>query len=195
MMTEREPLPDRRAISAMSDLGSVLVLEDSVMAAATQIETDLEFRDGDDEWERRARGALTAHNICLKNIRKRIHALRGKGGGPDPTVVAAEHTARADVNAAMAAQAREANEKRRLALEQKKLAVAAMRETTIRKFYRIVEESDFGSAFIDEARDSLSIEAFAALIDGAKVRRAANIARNADPATLDALLEPLVGGE
>lgn len=74
----REPLPTKEQVEAVLDEQGLRDMEAMVDGRAKKIEVDLEFRsDGDLDWERRARAALTAHVIVLGQIRKRIHRLFG----------------------------------------------------------------------------------------------------------------------
>lgn len=85
-ITEAEPsavrwtagdlLPTREMVFAIEDLDALLSIQDEVDKQIKHIEVDLEFRsDGDLDWERRARGALAAHNICLGHLGRRIRQL------------------------------------------------------------------------------------------------------------------------
>lgn len=87
-MTERQQLPTREQIEAVTDVEGLKQLRDDVFAAKVSIETQLEVWEGDDGWAHRAAGALTAHRITLANIDKHIHRLtrRAPPVQADPTV-------------------------------------------------------------------------------------------------------------
>lgn len=82
---ERKLLPNREQIDAITDLDWLVQFQDDLLVQLTKIETDLEFRPGDEEWAARARGALTAHQICRKHVERRIRQLeRGQKRAPPP---------------------------------------------------------------------------------------------------------------
>lgn len=72
---ERKLLPNREQIHAVTDLDWLVSFQDELLTEITKIETDLEFRPGDEDWAARARGALTAHQICRKHVEHRIRQL------------------------------------------------------------------------------------------------------------------------
>lgn len=78
---KRAPLPTKKQIEAIADIPALVEIEQEVERRAEKITVDLEMEVGDEDWDARARGALTAHRICLKAIRKRLHRLR-VGGKP-----------------------------------------------------------------------------------------------------------------
>lgn len=74
--TPGDMLPSREMIFAVDDAEALLSIQDEVDKQIKHIEVDLEFRsDGDLDWERRARGALAAHNICLGHLGRRIRQI------------------------------------------------------------------------------------------------------------------------
>lgn len=141
-MSERQQLPTREQIEALTDVEALKRLRDDVFAAKVSIETQLEVWEGDDDWARRAAGALTAHKITLANIDKQMHRLTRKPAPviPDPNVkikkaqavaamLEAEATAK---DARLALQREKTRTQIAKALEATKLSAAlqqAMRET------------------------------------------------------------------
>ncbi len=75
-MRERKLLPSTEEIKQMS-LEDLQRLEEEVEVQITQIQVNLEYGEGDDDWYGRAKGALTAHEICRGTIRKTINSLGG----------------------------------------------------------------------------------------------------------------------
>lgn len=74
----REPLPTKAQINAIDDLPALYGLKDKVELEITRMETDLEFRDDDDEWAKRARHALALHRFVDRMLYRRIGILKGK---------------------------------------------------------------------------------------------------------------------
>lgn len=73
---ERKLLPNAEVIKQMS-LEDLQRLEEEVDINIAQIQVELEYGEGDDEWYARAKGALTAHEICRGLARKTINGLGG----------------------------------------------------------------------------------------------------------------------
>lgn len=73
---ERKRLPTREQIEVIRDLDSLKSLQDDLNRSRHQTEVDLEYwSEGDEEWERRARGYLTAVRIAIGNVSKQIHRV------------------------------------------------------------------------------------------------------------------------
>lgn len=70
-----EKLPTREQINQISDIQALEDMRDDVERRMFQIESDLDFRDGTEEWEGRALGALSIHRYTAKVISRRIDAL------------------------------------------------------------------------------------------------------------------------
>ena len=75
---EREPLPKKDQIESINDLETLEAMKDEIDRRIARIETDLDFHDGTDDWEVRARGALSIHRYTEKIISRRIAALKQK---------------------------------------------------------------------------------------------------------------------
>jgi hypothetical protein len=72
---EREPLPSREQIQAITDRAALEALRDEVDRRVAKIETDLDFLDGDDDWERRARNALALHRYTSGIINRQLRRI------------------------------------------------------------------------------------------------------------------------
>lgn len=161
--TTAERMLSREQISEIDDVEWLENELDRVVAAATQIEVDLEFRSDDfatEEWEHRARKALTAHHICQGHLNRRLQALRNatKVKGPSP----ADHQ-----NAK--ARKREAEAARLLAAaENKRLKAAHERETTVRQMIAFADRQTFLATFYRVARRHLEKEVFGAWVAEAR---------------------------
>ena len=77
---EREPLPKKDQINAISDIEALEGLKEEIERRIIRIETDLDFHDGTSDWEARARGALSIHRYTEKLIGKRINVLKHQMG-------------------------------------------------------------------------------------------------------------------
>lgn len=143
----RRLLPAREEILVMTDVSQLSELEAVVEAAKKRIEVDLEYSDRDDDWARRAMGALTVHNICLANIRKRLHFLTGKKDANVQVHLEQKNakTARRLINAQVA----EADAKKlAIAVEHKKIAAK-------NRLINYLERHSFLGQFHQEAREFL----------------------------------------
>lgn len=159
-----EILPTREQIEAITDLDALNDLLDEVIRSAEHIKADLEFRSDDgatDDWERRARGALAAHNIVRGILNKQIHFVR-KGGKQSPPQ--ADPNAKARKHEAVAARMKAEGEARKAkAILEREKAVAKMMEFSARQslllhFHRVAErhlDADLMRDLMAEARDSL----------------------------------------
>lgn len=78
MKDQDERLPDREQIEAIKSLTALEALLADVIEAKLEIETQLDHSSRDEEWERRAIGALAAHRICEHNVRRQIGRLTGR---------------------------------------------------------------------------------------------------------------------
>lgn len=70
-----EKLPTREQINQISDIQALEDMREDVERRIFQIESDLDFRDGTEEWEGRALGALSIHRYTAKAISRRIDNL------------------------------------------------------------------------------------------------------------------------
>lgn len=80
-MNERiknERLPDKDEINEMTDVQELTDLADEIERSIVRIEADLDFREGTDEWEGRAIGALSFRRYAKKLIEKRVAKLTSK---------------------------------------------------------------------------------------------------------------------
>lgn len=82
-MTERLRLPTRSQINALTDPEVLADLRDAVERVAVKITTDLQF-SADEEWARRARGALAAHRHARTLLERRLAALRAETPDANP---------------------------------------------------------------------------------------------------------------
>jgi hypothetical protein len=147
---DRHPLPTREQIEAITDIEGLRQVRDDVFARKSSIETQLEFADGDEDWERRAMGALTAHRICIGHLDKRIHRLvKGPGTAtpkPDPEKKARKHQAHA---ARLLAEA-----------EAKDSRVMLQREKTRTEIARALEATKVSAAMQQAMREVLDNDAY-----------------------------------
>lgn len=159
---KREPLPTKEQIVAISDIPALEAMEAEVEKRAKKIEVDLEFEVGDEEWDGRARGALTAHRICLGQIRKRLHWLRMRDKPETVTTV--------EVIAAKADKARANAEK------QKALAAAtiAAKENKLAKLQMqrldVINRISLQAYFIRAAAKILDAETYDRVMASAQAR-------------------------
>ena len=77
---QRERLPTKAQINAISDIEALEALKDDVDRRMVRIETDLDFRDATEEWEGRAISALSVHRYTAKAIGRRIQDLKKSSG-------------------------------------------------------------------------------------------------------------------
>lgn len=175
---ERKLLPNREQIDAIVDLEWLTQFQDDLLIQTTKIETDLEFRPGDEDWAARARGALTAHQICRKHVERRIRQLergqkKASARGPanleeklrlkELRAIAHEkHQEEARQNKLARAQKNaEVNRKIREAYEQKK-------NNTIRiQIAETIKRANFAGHFMKAARAKCAPELFQELLDAA----------------------------
>lgn len=151
---KHERLPTKQEIQACEDIQflerTIAKIADNVI----KIETDLEWKDGDDEWYDRARGALVANKICAKNCRQRIGQLKNNGGrkGTDhlqPSNKAERMSAAASKIAAQTAQALAATEREKV------------RDRV--RFAKIIEHTQYGHVFMEMARGALDNDTYSRL--------------------------------
>jgi len=159
---KREPLPTKEQIIAISDIPALEAMEAEVEKRAKKIEVDLEFEVGDEEWDGRARGALTAHRICLGQIRKRLHWLRMRDKPETVTTV--------EVIAAKADKAR-ANAEKQLALA---AATQAAKENKLAKLQMqrldLINRVSLQAYFIRAAAKILDAETYDRVMASAQAR-------------------------
>lgn len=134
----RERLPSREMIDAIDDIPSLQGMLDDLDQRIKHIEVDLEFEVGDDDWDRRARGALSAHRICFGHVSRRLKHLQARvkpdKSNPDFISAKAEKArASAERQAALAAAAKAAKEDRQVALQQARLTL--VEQTTFQSFF------------------------------------------------------------
>lgn len=70
-------LPTPKQIAALTDIPSLRDLCDDVERGVIQIETQLEFETGDEEWAKRAANALAAFRFAERALKRRLHNLVG----------------------------------------------------------------------------------------------------------------------
>jgi hypothetical protein len=78
MTRDREPLPTKDQIAAISDLAALQGLRDDIEARVVRMETDLEYREDDDDWVNRASAALAIHKFTIRLIDRRMAQVRGE---------------------------------------------------------------------------------------------------------------------
>lgn len=188
----RTPLPTRDQIVSIDSLDALEVLREDIERASSQIEVDLEYRsEGDDDWERRARGALTAHRACLKQVNHRISFLARSKKAPRPSneeaklQKAVKHADRAE---AVARQREAANEKQREATERARLqaqmqqdaqlaSVEKERERTRRHLADRMERLNWATQFVTVASEKMDRGAFMEVLSEAQERATAALQR------------------
>jgi hypothetical protein len=74
--SSRVILPTKAQICAIADLGALERLRDDVEQSIVKMETDLEFRAGDDSWITRATAALALHRYTERLVCRRISELK-----------------------------------------------------------------------------------------------------------------------
>ncbi len=79
-----DALPTREQIAAETDSAVLDGWMDQIARAIAKIETDLEFRDDTDDWERRAINALAFHKYLAGRIERRLKALEGTAAAIEP---------------------------------------------------------------------------------------------------------------
>ncbi len=161
---ERKPrLPTRQEIDAMTDVAALESLDERVATEMAKIETDLEFRDGTDEWRARARSALTAHRICRDNVARRFRQLRPKKAPvvEDPTT----KLERARLNLERQASAEAAAKARRaVKIDAGKRAVEIQRIAQQKRAVQAIHATSLGHAFLHNALSILPPETFAYIL-------------------------------
>ncbi len=159
---KREPLPTKEQIIGISDMPALEAMEAEVEKRAKKIEVDLEFEVGDEEWDGRARAALTAHRICLGHIRKRLHWLRVRDKPETVTTV--------EVIAAKADKAR-ANAEKQMALA---AATQAAKENKLAKVQMqrldLINRISLQAYFIRAAAKILDAETYDRVMASAQAR-------------------------
>lgn len=150
---KRVPLPTKEQINAITDIPALDEMEQEIERRAEKITVDLEMEAGDENWDARARSALTAHRICLKNIRTRLHRLR-RGDKPIQVEADAKRMeqklqkaqALSAVKTAEAERAAAKAEKAQAGAEQQRLAM--------------IRSTSFHMHFFRAARDTLERDVF-----------------------------------
>jgi hypothetical protein len=154
MRPERAQLPSREQIEGIRAIGALETLLQDVVEDRLKIETDLEFRPGDEDWEHRARSALKAHRITEHNIRRQISRLNPKGKDQEPSPEKALARAQSRTAHELAAQA---------AAARKVAAAEAMRTTAVRSLRVAVERANIATHFVQAALETLPPEDYARL--------------------------------
>lgn len=177
----RDQLPSREMVFAIDDVEALQDLLDYADARARHIEADLEFRsDGDLEWERRARGALAAHNICIGHIGRRLRQLTPKATPKTPKGGTPEHITAKAMKIEAAAK-RVLAEKEAAVQRAEKVRLAAAKEAL-----RFAERTSWLAHFHQAAAD---------LLDGATMSRLSNTAHAATRRALAGPFEAADGSE
>ena len=186
--TERKPLPGRAEIRAMTDVQALDELVAEVERRAEKIAVDLEMQIGDDDWDRRARGALAAHRICAAQINKRLFNLARDGASE----TALAHQARQQEKLRLQAE-RAARETERLKAQSAAHLDKAERARQTAKIERIklFRETSLGIQFMHAARARLEPDVYAAILDAANARVLAGLYRvlPEEPLSAEALPE------
>lgn len=150
---KRPSLPTREQIEAITDIPALVEIEQEVERRAEKITVDLEMQVGDDDWDARARSALTAHRICLKSIRKRLNRLRGVNKPPQVEADTARMERKVQKATALATvKSSEAERARAKADQQHALAV--------RDQLALLKRTSFHMHFHNVARRILTAEQF-----------------------------------
>ena len=147
----RKPLPTKQEIFAIDNLEALLLIRDEVESAQKKIAVDLEFSNRGEEWAARARGALTAHDICCGNIGRRIKQLTGSGNNLEQQIEAKK--ASAELKKANKANIDAHREVVKLAAEHKKIALQ-------NRIVNVIEKTSFFFQFYWEAKRTISAEVF-----------------------------------
>lgn len=162
---KREPLPSKEQIAAIADIAALEAMEAEVERRAKKIEVDLEFEVGDEEWDARARGALTAHRICLGHVQKRLRFLRGR---EKPEAVTSVEAIQAKADKARA----NADKQRALAD-----ATSAARDAKKAKLHSaridLIERTTFQGFFMRSAAKLLDAETYDRIMEHAQQRHVA----------------------
>lgn len=165
--TERKPLPSRDEIRRMNDAGALDALLADVERTAVKIEVDLEMEIGDDDWDCRARAALTAHRLCARHIRERLGFL-SRGQGVARAVAQQEHEReklrlRIERDARTAARVVAENAARAAKTER-------VREGAKIERAKLLRDTSLGVQFMRAAQERLDADVFAALLEAAGAR-------------------------
>ncbi len=149
-MSEAE-LPTREQIDAITDLDALTALRDDVFEDAKQIEAQLEYADGDRDWERRAIAALGYHRATIGNLDKAIHRLKtGAKKGPTPVEVQDAKARKAEAHA----------ERLKAEAQAKAERAAAQREARRLETARALEAAKVSSAMQTAMRELLDNDAY-----------------------------------
>lgn len=79
--TDHQPLPSRAQLQAIGDRAALEAIREAIADRVTRIETDLEFRPGDADWQARARSALFHHRRALRLTGERLREVRTAAQG------------------------------------------------------------------------------------------------------------------
>lgn len=144
----RKLLPTKEEIFVIEDINKLISIRDETEAAQKKICVDLEFSNRNEEWAKRARGALTAHDICLTNIARRIKLISGKGG-VQQELAAKQQLVKAEKKQAHATTV----------LAQQQIKETRLKEDAIRAQNRlcgIIEKTSYFAVFHKIARQKLT---------------------------------------
>lgn len=163
----RKPLPSWELIKAITDYAVLEQMLPDIDAHITAIETDLEFRDGDDDWYARARGALTAHKICRKHIERRMRQVQPKGpkASPQPSETKTERLKLRNQHEAHVRATAEAKAERQKANLQHDLETRRL--ATDKRVAQAMHVTSLGNAFMRAAQRVLPAEQFAEILETA----------------------------
>lgn len=139
-------IPTKEQVQAIKDIPALQRLQDDIERSIAKIEVDLDFKEGDDEWHARARGALAVHQVGLNRIKQRIRQLTKK---PDDkfdqfvemkTAKTERIAASAERTKAFAARVAAEDERKRIKLEERKVRAQE-------NMYNLLKRTSFLSRF------------------------------------------------
>ena len=170
-MTERKQLPNKDQIDSISDIVALEELRESVDWHKNQIETQLEFGDGDDDWFSRAMSALTAHKICLGHLDRRIRQMTK--GLTKPVQV--EHVA--NVHAKKAEKHTAHAERLKAEAMAKQNKAAQTNAESKAKIAKAVEDAHFLGCVLKALQGEVDPERFSRIMDRATEMLAQKVGR------------------
>lgn len=160
---KRAPLPTKEQIESITDVQALVEIEQEVERRAEKITVDLEMEVGDEDWDARARSALTAHRICLKAVRKQLHKLR-TGSNAKPPQIEVDH-ARLERKVQKAAALATVKSKE---AERAQAKAEKVRAAIIGQQLALIRRTSFHMHFYEAARATLTPEQFADLSERAR---------------------------
>lgn len=145
----------KEEIRAITDPAEITALIDELRTNVAQIETQLEWREGDDAWEARAIGALGMQRSALGEAIRQERRVTGK---------TAEHQkAEADNRLAKALKKEAAAARHMLDMEERKLRHAKRRAELGERAMNVIEQTSRDAAFRRAARKMLDSDTFDAI--------------------------------